>query len=172
MHRLSSANVTVVPSDYGTDPLSVVLYAEDQLKGSSDYDRVYCVFDRNGHATYGAALQKIKDSSYAKAGRLIAIPSVPCFEVWVLLHYEYTSAPFSVAGGNSACQQVIKRVKTEHFGKYQKGFAGVFQELKVLTDEAVTNACNLEKHNQRTKSENPATYVHHLVTYLRKLRAI
>ena len=166
---LSSANVTVVPSQYGNDPLSVVNYAEDQLNGPADYDRVYCVFDRNGHSTYNAALQKVRDSEHGKTGRLIAIPSVPCFEVWILLHYGYTTAPFNAVGKKSACDHVVSRV-TDNFGKYRKGFAGVYQELESRLDKALTHAHRLEKHNKTTNSENPATAIHHLVDYMRRLR--
>ncbi len=169
-HSLSNANVIVAPPEHGNDPLSIARYAEHQLERSSDYNRVYCVFDRNGHATYAAALQKIKDSPHGKSGHLIAIPSVPCFEVWVLLHYEYTSAPFNAVGGKSSCDQVIKKVMG-HCYKYHKGFAGVFEELVDRTDAAVTHAKRLETHNRETNSENPATDVHHLVTYLRGLRS-
>jgi len=170
-YRLSNANVIVAPPEHGNDPLSIVRYAEYQLDLYSDYNRVYCVFDRNGHATYAAALQKIKDSPHGKSGRLIATPSVPCFEVWVLLHYEYTSAPFSAVGGKSACDQVTKKV-LGHCDKYHKGFAGVFKELAHRTDAAVTHAERLETYNRKTSSENPATDVHHLVTYLRGLRSL
>lgn len=168
-YRLSNANIIIAPPEHGNDPLSIVHYAEHQLEISSDYNRVYCVFDRNGHATYAEALQKIKDSRHGKSQRLMAIPSVPCFEVWVLLHYAYTSAPFNAVGRKSACDQVTKQVMG-YCKKYHKDFAGVFEELKDRTDAAVTNAERLEIHNQKTNSENPSTDVHHLVTYLRSLR--
>jgi hypothetical protein len=58
-YGLSSANVKVVPSDYGNDPVSVVEYAQEEYRKARDYDRVYCVFDRDGHANFDQAINRI-----------------------------------------------------------------------------------------------------------------
>src|SRR5438046_534285 len=86
---LSNANIRITPAD-GTDPLSVVRFAEKQ-SALSQYDRVFCIFDRDEHATYDAALQRV-----AQLGeKFSAITSWPCFEVWLLLHFVYSTAPCS-----------------------------------------------------------------------------
>ena len=46
VYRLSSANIYVTPAN-GSDPDSVVAFAEEQLE--KNYDRIYCVFDRDNH---------------------------------------------------------------------------------------------------------------------------
>jgi hypothetical protein len=56
-HSLSSANIHITPAP-GTDPPSVVTYGERLLVERS-YDKVYGVFDRDQHDTYGAAIQQI-----------------------------------------------------------------------------------------------------------------
>ena len=91
VHTLSSANVKVVHGQ-GTDPLSIVQFGEQFL---ADTDKVYCVFDRDQHATYEAALQRIANSLAGQQGRLVAIPSWPCFEIWLLLHFVYSAAPIT-----------------------------------------------------------------------------
>lgn len=171
-YRLSSANVTVVPSDEagGNDPLSLVQYAIRKLsQASADLDHVYCVFDRDGHANYDEACRLARESEFGIANRLHVIPSWPCFELWVLLHYEYTTTPFNAAGGKSACTRVIDRIRT-HCATYQKGFDGIFEELFPRTDTALRNSQTLKTHNQTTGSINPATAVHLLVSRLRNLR--
>src|SRR5262245_43888187 len=72
--RLSSANVVVTPAD-GSDPMSIVQYAE---RNAANYDRAFCVFDRDGHANYNAALDRVAQSALGQAGRLKAITSWPC----------------------------------------------------------------------------------------------
>ncbi len=114
-YRLSSTNVTVVPSDEagGNDPLSIVRYALKRLdQASADWDHVYCVFDRDGHENYDEACQVAQQSAFGIERRLHVIPSWPCFELWVLLHYEYTTTSFNAVGGKSSCARVIDRIKT------------------------------------------------------------
>jgi hypothetical protein len=105
--RLPSANVQVQPAAYGTEPLRIVEYAEHLFTEGQralgiharSFDRVVVVFDRDEHHTYHAALQRVA----ALNGRLgndervkvpfEAVVSVPCFELWLLLHFEDVFAP-------------------------------------------------------------------------------
>lgn len=51
-HRLGSANIKVVSGE-GSDPVSIVKHALREYQRGG-YDRAYCVFDRDGHASkYG-----------------------------------------------------------------------------------------------------------------------
>lgn len=67
----------VAPND-GASPDRVVahalaLYVEDELTGDA-FDQVYCVFDRDRHTTFDAAVQRTKD--LAAAGKpFVAITS-------------------------------------------------------------------------------------------------
>ncbi len=59
-YRLGNANIEVVGE--GADPSAVVqralrLKRREKRRGDG-YDRVYCVFDRNGHANFNAASSK------------------------------------------------------------------------------------------------------------------
>ncbi|MGB5232290.1 MAG: RloB family protein [Desulfoprunum sp.] len=106
-YRLSTANVQVWPSSSGTDPLNVVDYAAllfnkgDRAKQIQPraFDLLFAVFDRDEHTTFNQALERAK----ALDGRLKndlgepvsfrAIASVPCFELWLLLHFDDVYAP-------------------------------------------------------------------------------
>lgn len=166
---LSNANITILPAD-GSDPVSIVRHALKLFqRAEGGYDRVYCVFDRDGHVNYQQALDQVAKSPLGKKGRLFAITSVPCFEFWVLLHFEYTAAPFTAVGGKSACDRVIERVCT-HFPGYRKAMNGIYEKLQLRADAAITHAARLAHHNHETGTSNPATKVHELVTYLRGLK--
>ena len=97
-YGLSNASVIVMPADRN-DPMSIVRYAEKQA-AEDQYDKAFCVFDRNGHANYDRALRHAANCPLGRQGRLNVIASVPCFEVWILLHFGYTSSAFERAGMN------------------------------------------------------------------------
>jgi hypothetical protein len=155
VHRLSSANIRITPAD-GTDPLTIVRFAEQEFN-AGDYDRVFCVFDRDDHTTYDAALQKI-----GTMPNFSAITSWPCFELWVLLHFEYTAAP-------RTRQQALHDV-VQHYTAYTKGSDTVYDDLSSTLSEAIKRAKRLAKEGDEQKFQNPATKMHDLVQYLMTLR--
>ncbi|MYV53872.1 RloB domain-containing protein [Streptomyces sp. SID3212] len=70
----------------GADPVRIVAEAERQrdreARSGDGYDEVWCVLDVDRHATLETACIKAK-----KLGIDMAISS-PCFELWLLWHYE------------------------------------------------------------------------------------
>lgn len=167
-YGLSSVNVRVLEPP-GQDSLSIVNFAIGQLDRDQEYDRAYCVFDRDGHANFDAAVRLARETKYSVENKLFAIPSVPCFELWVLLHYCYSTAAYAATGGLSACERVIRDVK-QHCPNYTKANDKIFNELAGNMNLAIKNAVRLEKHNSDTGTSNPATRVHHLVDYLINLK--
>jgi hypothetical protein len=165
--RLSNANIRVIPAN-GNDPMSVVRAAEEQMR-RFEYDRGFCVFDRNGHANYQAALNKLRESALGRDGRLRAITSVPCFEVWMLLHFVFTTAPFRAARGESACDRVVRAVR-KHLPNYRKGTKEVFGQVAPLIQQALLHGNRLAEHNRGTNTSNPATDIHLIVQYLQVLK--
>lgn len=138
-------------------------------KAGGDFNRVFCVFDRDSHANYQEALDLVANSPRGRQGKLTAITSVPCFEIWVLLHFAYTTAPFVTSGGRSACENVIGVIR-DHMPEYQKALGGVFEQLWPYVETALTHGMRLAQHNRDTGSPNPATKVQELVKYLRELK--
>ena len=105
-HRLQTANVEVQPGELGTQPIQVVQYAKSLFENGDRhkqiqpraFEQVYAVFDRDDHRTYFDALQlaesldgKLRNDNKQPVS-LKAIASVPCFELWLLLHYEQEGA--------------------------------------------------------------------------------
>lgn len=166
-YRLSSANIRIAPAN-GNDPLSIAKFTLAIL-ANEEYDRAFCVFDRDGHGNYNKALRVIAESAEGKNGCLCAITSVPCFEIWVLLHFCYTSKPFNKMGSQSACDLVIDQIR-HHFMDYSKGHPWIYDRLSAQTSQAIKHAEELEAYNMATQSSNPATQMHKLVGYLCNLK--
>ena len=164
--------VRIAPND-GVSPDRVVahaekLFEEDAVAGDA-YDLVYCVFDRDRHTTFDAAVQRTKDLS-ADGKSFVAITSTPCFEVWLLLHFGYSAQPFHAAGKKSVGDQVVAVLKTKPgFEKYGKGQKGIYGQLKDKLTDALTHAEQLRRHCDATGSVNPTTDVDVLVRAIQEL---
>jgi hypothetical protein len=165
--RLNNANVRI--SGRGSDPLGVVNFAIETFRQEPEFDRVYCVFDRDRHTTYKAALDKVKRTRLGKGSRIFAIPSIPCFEFWLLLYFTYTTKPFDAPPGDSICDRVIKELK-QYLPAYQKGDLDIFNKTQDKLENAMTHACRVEEFHQTSGTDNPSTQVHLLVGYLRDLK--
>ena len=165
--RLSNANVRICGR--GSDPLSVVNFAIETFRWEPEFDRVYCVFDRDRHTTYDAALDRVRRTRLGKGSRIFAIPSIPCFEFWLLLHFIYTTRPFDAPSGDSICSRVIEELKKYH-PEYQKGEQDIFNKMQDSLNDAITNASRVQQFHQTSGTDNPSTLVHSLVEYLRDLK--
>ena len=167
---LNSVNVKV-SGECGSDPVSVFkhgkqLYREEREKGDS-FDKVYCVFDQDAHASY---IQAIKDINNAWPNNtFIAINSVPCFEYWLLLHFQYTTKPFKALPNNSACNQVLTQLKS-HIPDYTKGKCGIFAATCEQLNSAKERATKALRTAQESDTDNPTTHVHELVSYLQDIK--
>lgn len=161
--------VDVRGKECGSAPSSVLKYAEqeyEQEKSSDPYDRVYCVFDRDQHKSFSPTVKKI--STLKTSGKpFFAITSTPCFELWLLLHFDYVAHPFPTKK-HSPCDQAISELRKEAtLDGYKKGLGGIYAKLSgVGMQNAIKNAKRLLKDNKKTRSDNPETNVYELVEYL------
>ncbi len=167
--RLSSANIKVVNNPRGSDPLNIVSFAIDEFKKDPSYDRIYCVFDKDKHATFNAAVDKAKNTRLNKNVALHAITSIPCFEIWLLLHYEYTTHFFCAAGNDSNCALVVSKLKG-YIPDYEKGNINIFEKVESELGSAIANAKLLERYHANSGTDNPSTKIHELVEYLQNLK--
>ncbi len=175
-YQLHSANVAVQPGLLGTAPTQVVNYARKLFEEGDlhrgirprSFDQVYAVFDRDEHDSYFDALNLAKSldgklRNDNNDGTIFkAIASVPCFELWLLLHFEDIHAPIYRG-------EAIERLK-QHIPDYQKGTRGIFANTRAALDAATQRAHALStKFNAYTIPE-PFTAVHELVARLTTLR--
>ena len=165
-YRLSTINIQIVGE--GSDPKTLVKKAKRLVREARDkkdpYNNVYCVFDRDGHATFDSACQEAKTSKTIQT-----IRSWPCFEFWLLLHFDYSRQPYSNSGGKTASQNCVEALKKKLNG-YTKSEPGIFQRLEDKLNQAITNSEQAWTDAKDTGESNPSTEVHILVTYLRSLK--
>jgi len=160
--KLTAVDIEIMKAP-GTDALSVVACAieiRDDRKREArrgctvPYDSVWAVFDTERADTnpkLNDALQK------AEANRINIALSNPCFEFWLLLHDEFTTAPFP------KCENVIRRIKDRYLPDYEKNNIPVESYIpKVPT--AVHNAEQCQNHHKTAGTEgNPSTGVYLLI---------
>ena len=173
-YRLSTANVHVWPSAIGTEPLQVVGYAEslflegDRAKAVDrrSFDRVIAVFDRDSHLTHHQALDRLAELNLAREnddGERVpfqAVASVPCFELWLLLHFEDVMAPVTR-------NQVYARLQA-HLPAYAKGvgghFVALYERLPIANKRAMIRATQTTAKDGTEPYTDMHTLVHLLMT--------
>ncbi len=176
VHHLRTPRVRIAPGEGGSSPDRVVAYAEqlfdeDAQLGPDRYDQVFCVMDRDKHPTFKVAIQRITGLN-AEGKPFVAIPSFPCFEYWLLLHFTFTRQSFHAAGKRSICDNVIRELRKQPgFGAYAKAQKDIYSQLRDRTEAAIKHALQAEKEAEETGELNPSTCVHHLVAELQKLAA-
>ena len=161
-----SYNITYARGN-NTDPLKLVkmLIKEiDELKlDLQDDDVAYCIFDTDVDPNKNKIIEEA--IQFARKNNIKIITSSPCFELWFLLHYDYTTA-------NMDSEEVIKRLK-EYYPKYEKNI-NIYPDIIKEIDLAIDRAKKLEKYqtdnNRRigTVEANPNTEVYKIVEYLMK----
>lgn len=170
--RLNTANIIVVSSK-GSAPINVVEHAIELAKKTSDIDHVACVFDRDNHESYERAIKKlngIKPNHNDKSKPIYkAITSTPCYEIWLLLHFCYTTKAYSASGAKSAGDNLISDL-CKHLSSYKKNTIDWFGEIINNLEMAIKHAKQLQKYNYSTSSTNPSTNIHELIEFLTRLK--
>ncbi|MCX8500400.1 MAG: RloB family protein [Alphaproteobacteria bacterium] len=146
----------------GTQPLKVVNSAIKHCGKNSDWEYVFCVFDRDDHPGYDQAIKKAQNQVLKNAtGKQIefkVIPSNPCFELWLLLHYQEQN--------REDRRDIIVSKLEKHLKDYEKGGAGLFTQTKADWQLAASRAEQLPGRDDHT---NPSTRVDELVKRLHSL---
>lgn len=175
-YRLPSANLQVHPSRAGTDPLTVVRYAQELLVEGSrrlhveplTFEHVFAVFDRDDHATYFQALEEARKldnkhrNDLKKPVRFAAVASVPCFELWLLLHFQDQHGHIH---RDDVCASLRK-----YLPGYAKGQGGHYAATVRNLDQARQRATLLAQQTSALHGTDPYTGVHELVDFLHTLR--
>jgi len=160
--KLNAVDIEIMKAA-GTDAFSVVDYAikvrndrrREARRGCTvPYDSVWAVFDTERADTnpkLNDALQK------AKSNKINVALSNPCFEFWLLLHYEYTTAQFA------KCGNVIRRIKDNWSPNYEKSKVDIDKYIpKIPTAVEHAERCR-EHHKTAGVGGNPCTKVDLLV---------
>lgn len=121
---------------------------------------MWAVFDQEG-ARDGRDWQNALNR--AKAKKIRVVFSNPAFELWLLLHHEYTTAPFTNAAELERRLKLAKNDKTYSKSGKATDFTGIYLPK---TKQAIKHAKQLRKHNEQVQSDNPRTNADELVEAL------
>ena len=152
----------------GSSPGRIVDFALKEYRKEKEYDRVYCVFDKDSHTTYVSALDRIKRARMDKEHSIHAITSVPCFEFWLLLHFVYTTKQFDTGPG-SICENVTNELE-HHIPGYAKGNANIYRITRKMMNKAIERSKRILLYCEAGGTDMPSTMVHELVEYLKNLK--
>ncbi|MEI6758647.1 MAG: RloB domain-containing protein [Chlorobium sp.] len=171
-YKLHTANVQIMQSGYGTTPQQVVDFAYNYCKETKEWEQVFCVFDRDDHPNYLNAIhsaiskdKKLRNDNN-EAIRFIAITSIPCFELWFLLHFMPVTSYIHR-------DDVARKLKAKgRIPGYEKGATGCFELSKGKLESAYSNADRLKVNAPLTSknTENPFTNAGYLVKCLTTLK--
>ena len=143
----------------GSDPLHVVNAAND-LAGA--FDQVWAVFDVEApkpHTRLNAALER------AGSLNVRCAVSNPCFEFWLLLHFQDWTAYLDNAGA----REKIKKCPCQYSDK-DFDFASTWLTHQKAIDRAVKlHKRQITNHPDNVIERNPWTSVHDLVNVLLNL---
>ena len=133
-----------------------------KLCDNSDWEYVFCVFDRDDHRCYFEAIEQAKKqvlkNTLGKAIDFKAIPSNPCFELWLLLHFKEHNR-------EDVRDHIVRELKT-HIPDYEKGKKNIFSQTKADWKTAADRARRLPRRDDHS---NPSTLVYELVEELHRL---
>lgn len=178
---LKAVELKICGKECDSSPMAVVRYALDRAakEGAHDqggYNDVYCVFDRDTHVDFEKAHSEIfkanKPRSGFKGEKIMAIPSHPSFEFWLLLHFVYTRTPFAATGGKTVAEVVTSELKKHKpFEEFTKSLTKKMLEVLLEnTDTAIQYAEKIKQDAETTGDLNPSTDVHVLVKALYDLQ--
>ena len=140
----------------------VIAAADEECRSDPGLDEIWCVVDHDGREEEVRRFLVWHERARKRRSgpKIEAVISDPCFEYWLLLHFEYTTRPFDKVGG---CDQVVGLLR-KYEKDYRKGDRRFFESLGSRRDEAIRNAARA-----RRAGRSPGTDVGRLVERLRLL---
>ena len=147
-----------------TDPAGIV---SEGIRQSKQFDRVFCVIDRDEHQNFDEAVQLASSKP-----KVTVVPSYPCFEYWLLLHFGYTRKPYQRSGAKSPADCLIDDLKLHPgMSDYAKG-----AKVSPFTTLSVAQFTDARAHAARALVEaiqvrelNPSTTLHQLIDVIEEL---
>lgn len=143
-----------------TDPVGMIKDMFPSLEQGGfnpKYDQAFCLID----VDFPDRIRKeqlSKAYSLAKKNGITILLSNPTFEIWPILHFEYTSKPFS------SNREVVNRLK-QHIEDYDKS-TNLFPLLSSSEKEAIENAQRLRSEHVDYELDNPSTEMDKLIEIL------
>lgn len=155
-HFRSHAEVDIVHCGKN-DPLNIVKEAVERQRL---FDHVYCAIDRDRHEGFDEALALAKGKK-----KISVIASYPCYEFWLLLHFQKTRKPYIGVGKNSSGDLLVKDLcKVAGMENYAKGSSeNLFDKLIDRLPRARQLAAQVMAEALNEGELNPSTRLHDLI---------
>lgn len=164
--RLSAENRGKVQIDVlgtGKHTLDLLEFAAEKARSSANpYAYVWVVYDKDDFDEweFDEVAARCKSMRVGNA-RFHAVWSNPCFEIWLLLHFGYTSAPMTSAECIERLDREMRKTCGKAYEKADKGLYGLLGNRRAM---AQLNAGRLLKEHAdlgRAKPSecNPSTKV-------------
>lgn len=148
--RIADRNSRGKNKGKATDPASLVKKAieiqnKDYDIDEKDGDRVWCVFDvdinyNNNNAIQSKTTEIDKARTLSNKNHIRLGISNPCFELWYLLHFEYTTA--NLKDYNDVKQRLGKYIQN-----YDKN-KNVYELIKPYLNDAINRAKKLKQYHE------------------------
>lgn len=143
----------------GDNTIKLVKKAIELKNQDGNYDRVWCVFDRDSFPPqqFNAAL------ALAKKHEIEVAYSNEAFELWYLLHFHFYNTAIS--------REDYKKMLSKLLGhEYKKNSQTIYKELESRQGVALKHARRLleQYEPQNPLKDNPSTTVHLLVEQLNR----
>ncbi|MDJ1179203.1 RloB family protein [Roseofilum sp. BLCC_M91] len=161
--QLVTTKIEVVAASGGkSGDARKVVQEGKRLQEKEKPDRLYCVFDGD-RLEFDEACKMTKDDE--------PIFSIPCFDLWFLLHFEYTSSPLT---SEQVCDKVDRIFKKQEILKPNESYVkekgrDYYPHLQTEQESAIKGAKRLMEEQEENDSNNPLTRVHLLVEELKKV---
>ena len=136
--------------------------ADEARLSDPGLDEIWCVLDHDGREEEVRKFLVWHERARKRRSgpKIEAVISDPCFEYWLLLHFEYTTRPFHRVGG---CEQATRMLR-RHVDDYRKGDRRFFDGLSGLRNAAVQNA-----ERAARAGAAPSTDIYRLIRRLQAL---
>lgn len=148
-----------------TDPLSMVKSLIKEMTkleiDTSSKDKVYCVFDADESSSKDKVIKNIL--GLCEEYGITIITSNPCFEEWILSHYEPSTRPLT----NKECLKKLKK----YIPNYEKNL-DVYPIICKFTNTAIQNAKIKEEYHKKQgrniylTESNPSTLFYKIIEEL------
>lgn len=145
------------------DPLNIV---KEAMERQRLFDHVYCAIDRDRHENFDEALELAKGNE-----KVSVIASYPCYEFWLLLHFQKTRKPYIGVGKKSSGDLLVKDLcKVAGMENYAKGSSeNLFDRLIDKLPTARQRAAQVMEDALNEGELNPSTRLHELIKYFELL---
>lgn len=123
-------------------------------KKTKEFNEIWCVVDHDERhedvKLLNERIRKIRRQQRRRSelDRIEAIISVPCFEYWLLIHFEYITRAYRGLPGKSACKQVTEQLK-KHLPDYDKADPRIYETCCERMETAIDRA---KKRREPTQS--------------------